>query len=93
MTSIGNQLLDKLEKFCYIVREGSINGAAREMGLDQANLSKTLKSLERILGVKLCIRSIDGIQLTDHGILIYESAEEILEIYYRSIDRMATYPH
>lgn len=70
--------LRQLECACAIWRNGSVSGAAREMGISQQALSKALKSLEDELGLRLFLRSASGMIPTPQTILILEDAQNIL---------------
>lgn len=67
-----------LRLFLQTLEQGSISGAAAEMGLSQPALSKQLNRLEEELGVELLDRLPRGVQASAHG--------EILEHYARAID-------
>lgn len=60
---------------------GSISKAARLLFLTQSNLSSTILSLEKELGIKLFLRTQDGIQLTDQGEMFMVHARSILNSY------------
>ncbi len=60
---------------------GSISKAARQLFLTQSNLSSTILSLEKELGIKLFLRTQDGIQLTDQGETFMVHAQAILNSY------------
>ena len=61
-----------------LVRAGSMSGAARELGVTPAAVSKRLAQLERRLGVRLLRRSTRRIGLTAEGELYLENARRIL---------------
>ena len=60
---------------------GSISKAARLLFLTQSNLSSTILSLEKELGIKLFLRTQDGIRLTDQGEMFMVHARSILNSY------------
>jgi DNA-binding transcriptional LysR family regulator len=66
--------LSYIQAFVAVVRAGSIHAAARELGLSQPALSKTLRALEEELAAPLLIRSINGVELTDYGKAFYQRA-------------------
>ena len=56
-----------LEVFLAIVREGSLRGAARSLGIGAPAVSHQLKALERRIGVDLLVRTTRSIELTEAG--------------------------
>lgn len=60
---------------------GSISKAARLLFLTQSNLSSTINSLEKELGIKLFLRTQNGIHLTDQGEIFMVHARAILDSY------------
>lgn len=68
-----------LEAFCAAVEEKTISGAARRLYLSQPSVSERLAVLEREAGVELLKRSRRGVELTQHGVVVYEQARKLLE--------------
>lgn len=68
-----------LEAFCAAVEEKTISGAARRLYLSQPSVSERLAVLEREAGVELLKRSRRGVELTQHGAVVYEQATKLLE--------------
>jgi molybdate transport repressor ModE-like protein len=60
-------------------RHGSIAGAAAALGVSQQALSARMRSLERILGVQLLVRTPGGSQLTEQGRLVLGWAEDVID--------------
>lgn len=56
-----------IEVFLAIVREGSLRGAARALGLGAPAVSQQLKALERRIGVDLMVRTTRSVELTEAG--------------------------
>lgn len=71
------QHLEKLENFRVIVREGSILGATRILGISQPALTKSLQILEAAIGEKLLTRHSRGIRLTEAGKTLFSYAEKL----------------
>jgi len=69
---------DDLEVFSKVVSAGSMSGAAREMGLSPAVVSKRLQRLEERLGTRLLNRTTRQISLTEAGEGFYERVIAIL---------------
>ncbi|HPF35480.1 MAG TPA: LysR family transcriptional regulator [Candidatus Krumholzibacteria bacterium] len=56
-----------LEAFLAIIRQGTVHGAAREIGLSQTGVTQRIRALERDLGVTLFVRSRKGMRPTAEG--------------------------
>jgi DNA-binding transcriptional LysR family regulator len=59
--------LHQLKGLETIAQVGSLNEAARVMGLTQPALSRSVRELERQLGVPMLVRHARGVSLTDYG--------------------------
>lgn len=70
--------LTDMEVFARVVAVGSMSGAAREMGLSPAVVSKRLRRLEERLGSRLLQRTTRQIALTEAGEGFYERVVAIL---------------
>lgn len=64
--------------FQEIVKQGSLSGAARELGVTPASISKRLTKLEEALGVPLVLRTTRRLNLTDEGELFHANALRLL---------------
>jgi LysR family nitrogen assimilation transcriptional regulator len=62
--------LGQLEYFLRVVELGSINRAAKELGLSQPALSRSLSQLEHDLGQQLVVRCRSGITITEAGSIL-----------------------
>ena len=60
--------------FVRVVDAGSFSGAARQLGVGQPAISKTIRQLESWLQVRLLIRSTHTLTPTDAGLRFYERA-------------------
>lgn len=69
-----------LHYFWVVVREGSIAGACRRMGVAQPTVSEQLRQLELALGVRLFERSGRTLVLTETGTTVFRYADEIFTI-------------
>jgi len=56
-----------IEAFMAIVRQGTVHGAARDIGLSQTGVTQRIRTLERALGVTLFVRSRTGMRPTAEG--------------------------
>jgi LysR family nitrogen assimilation transcriptional regulator len=62
--------LSQLEHFLRVAELGSINRAAKELGLSQPALSRSLSQLEHDLGQQLVVRCRTGITTTEAGSIL-----------------------
>ena len=67
-----------LEEFVRIVETGSVSGAARELGVPRASLSRRLSKLEASYGVQLLHRETHRQTLTQAGSELYQRARKIV---------------
>ncbi|PZP28524.1 MAG: LysR family transcriptional regulator [Roseateles depolymerans] len=58
---------DDARIFLALSREGSLRGAARLLGVDQATVGRRVTAMEKDLGAKLFLRASDGYLLTPAG--------------------------
>src|SRR2546423_5924281 len=61
--------------FLSVVREGSLSGAARSLGLTQPTIGRHVDALEEALGVALFTRSQHGLTPTAGGLDLVPHAE------------------
>lgn len=72
-------LLRDLQLFCEVARRSSFIGAATEIGLSPAHVSKRIATLEALLGVKLFNRTTRRVNITSDGEAAFVWAQKILE--------------
>jgi len=72
-----NQFTD-LAFFSLLIRKGSLNGAAQEMGVTPPAISKRLAQLEARLGVRLLNRTTRRISLTPEGDIYLIEGQKVL---------------
>ncbi|MUL47301.1 LysR family transcriptional regulator [Mycobacterium sp. CBMA293] len=75
---IGQLQLATLELLVGVEVHGSVGAASRAAGVAQSNASRSLKQLERHLGVRLIERRPTGSVLTAHGTVVAHWAQRIL---------------
>lgn len=63
--------------FLSVVREGSLSGAARALGLTQPTVGRHIESLEKSLNLTLFVRSQSGLQPTEAAQALRPLAEEM----------------
>jgi DNA-binding transcriptional LysR family regulator len=76
MSSLEN--LTDIAVFTRIASAGSLTGAARELGLSLAVVSKRLARLEAVLGVRLIHRTTRRLSLTEEGQAFHQRCLRIL---------------
>jgi DNA-binding transcriptional LysR family regulator len=67
--------LQSMVAFVRVVETGSFSGAARQLGVGQPAVSKTIAQLEDRLQVRLLVRSTHALSPTDAGVRFYERAK------------------
>ena len=71
--------LSKIKTFVLVAQAGSFSGAARELNISTAAVSKQIASLEHQSEVQLLIRSTRKVELTEIGYVYYEQCQRIIE--------------
>ena len=71
-----------------VYKAGSISQAAKNLYMNQPNLSKSVKELEQALGIVIFVRSPKGVLLSEEGALFLEYAESILQKLNELEDRL-----
>src|SRR5262249_231025 len=69
--------LQGIENFIAIAEAGSIRAAARQVGISQPALTRSLQALEKELGVRLMRRGVQGISLTPEGVALSARARVV----------------
>lgn len=69
-----NNVLQPLKGFCNTIQEGSINKAAKKMGLTQSTVTRQIIAIERKLDIKLFDRSGHSVKPTKAGKKLYKIA-------------------
>lgn len=69
-----------VEAFLAIVRQGTVHGAAREIGLSQTGVTQRIRGLERDLGVTLFVRSRRGMRPTGEGEALVRWCQSVGEL-------------
>jgi len=75
--------------FLYVLKEGSLSGAARALKLTQPTIGRHIDALEASLGTKLFIRSLDGMFPTDTALRLADSVQA-MELLSRAMLRKAS---
>lgn len=79
LNSSGIDRIDLMQTLVRIVESGSLSAAAAQLNTSQPTISRRLQSLERMLGVKLILRTTHAMKLTDDGERCYQQAKRLLE--------------
>lgn len=83
----------QLQAFRAVARRGSVRSAARELGVTQPGLSRSLRELEQTLGTQLFLRSSEGVVLTEAGIAFSRRTEWIMEELRRAAEEVDQINH
>lgn len=75
-----NISLELYKTFYYVAKNKNISRAANELMISQPAISKSIRTLEEQLEIKLFIRKRDGVVLTDEGKLLYDKIKNAVEI-------------
>lgn len=71
--------LSQIESLLLVEKHGSLAGAARELGISSAAVSKQITKLEEDLGIQLLVRTTRKLVFTDIGKAYLEQAQRIME--------------
>lgn len=77
--------LQQLQHFLSLARTGNIGRAADELHITHSGLSRSIKTLEDFLGVRLFLRQSRGVSLTPFGQALIPRATHILNERSRAI--------
>ena len=72
--------LRSIEVFCAAVEAGSFTGAAHQLGLTPAAVSRAIAQHELLLGVRLFRRTTRRVSLTDEGQAYFEPCRQALSM-------------
>jgi molybdate transport repressor ModE-like protein len=85
--------MNHLLYFHAVAKHGSITGASKELMISQSSLSIQMKQFEQAIGHQLLNRSKSGVELTESGEIMYQSAERISQEVDRLTDRLEQAEH
>ncbi len=71
--------IERLKTLYTVARIGSIFRGAKKLNLSQPAVSRQIANLEKSLGVQLFYRMQSGLELTEEGKILFETAERVLE--------------
>mgnify|MGYP003605054708 CR=1 FL=1 len=82
--------------FHSIAQENSISGAAKRLGIAVPSVSKSLKNLEKKIGMPLFLRSTRRMQLTETGLKLWQDTQQPiaqLQQIWQQLDEQYHEPH
>src|SRR3982074_1894559 len=71
--------LRAIEIFAEVARGRSFSGAAQRLGMAKGNITKHVAWLEKLLGAQLLIRTTKSVSLTEAGLSLLESGQDLLD--------------
>ncbi len=74
-------MFDRIRSFLAVMEEGSVNKAARRLGIAQPTLSRHIQSLEQETGGALFERGTKGMAATDLGFFVRDRLKPLLNEY------------
>jgi DNA-binding transcriptional LysR family regulator len=74
-------MLDRIRSFLAVIEEGSVNRAARRLGIAQPTLSRHIQSIEQEFGGVLFERGTKGMAPTDLGFFVRDRFKPLLAEY------------
>lgn len=77
-----------LKALAAAIESGSLRSAARQLGLSQPALTKTVRELEGELGAALLMRSSKGVVPTAQGKVLFEQARKTLRELDTAVDQI-----
>ncbi len=69
---------DVYRSFAVVLREGSLSGAARRLGMTQPSISRHIDTLEQAIGATLFVRSQRGLSPTDRALALRPHADMLV---------------
>jgi DNA-binding transcriptional LysR family regulator len=73
--------------FASTVMSGSFTAAAERHGITPSGVSRALTRLERVIGVRLLVRTTRRLRMTEEGELFFESCREAIALMSRAAER------
>jgi DNA-binding transcriptional LysR family regulator len=82
------EFLNDVPLLVEVARQKSFTKASESLGLGTSTLSRRIKQLEERLGAKLFYRDTRNVELTDHGRLLLERCEFLMEEARKTYDSL-----
>jgi len=70
-----------LKSFVVVAQEGSLSAAARTLSSTQPTIGRHIEALELELGIKLFVRSRDGLSPTEEALILLPEARGMITAY------------
>ncbi|MCT7943584.1 MULTISPECIES: LysR family transcriptional regulator [Shewanella] len=83
-----NVSIKNLQCFLTVIEVGHFTLAAEQLYMTQPTLSKTIKKMEETLDQKLLIRNNQKVEVTEAGLLLAKSAQQIVGQWHRMYEDM-----
>ncbi|MFC3902242.1 transcriptional regulator, LysR family [Acinetobacter marinus] len=80
-----------LHTFMLVAREGSFTKAATKLNVAQSSVSRTIRALEKDLGVQLFTRTTRKMSLTQAGEQLYRTTHDSFQALDQSLSMLADY--
>jgi LysR family transcriptional regulator, regulator of abg operon len=80
--------LNQLRVFLTVAEQGGLHAAARALRLSQPAITVTIRELEKQLGVPLIVRSVNGVKLTEYGVVFEQRARQLVGDMLRTQDEL-----
>lgn len=77
--------------FMLVVQEGSFTSAAQRLGLAQSGISRSIRELEKRLGVRLLVRTTRKLSLTQAGEQLYRTTLSGFDSLNQGLAKLAHY--
>jgi DNA-binding transcriptional LysR family regulator len=68
---------DKIRLFYSVAKAGSLTQAGEKLGMNQSSVSRQISTLEQDLQVPLFYRHSRGLLLTEHGEMLFQTAQDM----------------
>src|SRR3546814_19362478 len=83
--------MQHLHHFIVTARLGSVGKAAAELNLSQSGVSRSIRTLQDLLGLPLFTREARGVTLTEFGQQLLPRAQGIWNARERTLNEMMAY--
>lgn len=84
--------LEQMEYILAVAGEGTVTAASRKLNVSHPAVSRGIANLEDELGISIFTRSRSGMELTEEGRLVLESARRILAEVHRLHEQLGHKP-
>jgi DNA-binding transcriptional LysR family regulator len=83
--------LEKLRYFFEVARLGSLKKASDSVFITQPSLTKSIKSLEEVIGRQLFIRKPRGVELTKEGKILFQFCHQLFAMV-KDVEQQLSFP-